>query len=304
LIALHNHLKYLTKYLTKKDEQGNLPSDIIIKDKVIEIYHSENLSIIKDKIIDEDYIFTLSKLIATHNNESFDSSEPILKSNLPKSLNRYTSIHKSLNGDNLTIIVIRIQNYIDIPTIKSFTENKDYEETILRAIKDGKNILISGETGSGKTTLLNSMVNLFPDLRLITIENSLEIAIPKNISSYQRLIKTTNKITNCTYPDLINAAMRLNPKRLIIGEIDTENTQTYLRVCNTGHKGVYTTIHSNNCLAAIYAIELNLKLNGNSIPQEELFSLIKNSIDIVIQIDKRKIIDIQFTKNLFTDNTS
>ncbi len=294
--SLTNQLNKITKYLNRK-EKGKMPNDIIIKENLIQIYYDEVVKDIKDKKIDNEYINNLTQSIALQINERFDETNTIIKSNLPNSLNRYTAIHKSITADKLHAIVIRMQNYGNIPTLKDFTDNQDFIDNITESIKKGDNILISGETGSGKTTLLNSITEIMPNKRIVTIENSVELHIPKHITSSQQLIMTNNKLTNTTYNDLINASMRLNPKRIIIGEIDTENTLTYLRVINTGHKGVYTTIHANNSKGAINAISLNLKLKGNDTPNEELKEIIINSINLIIHVENKKIKEVLYTNN-------
>ncbi len=292
--SLTNQLGKIDKYLNRK-EIGKLPNDIIIKENLIQLFYGDNIKEIKDKNINNEYISNLTQSIALQINERFDETNTIIKSNLPNSLNRYTAIHKSITADKLHAIVIRIQNYDSIPKLENFTDNKDYIKNIKKSITIGDNVLISGETGSGKTTLMNCITELMPNQRIVTIENSVELHIPKHITSSQQLIMTNNKLTNTTYNDLINASMRLNPKKIIIGEIDTENTLTYLRVINTGHKGVYTTIHANSCVGAISAIGLNLKLKGNDTPTNELKEIITNSINLIIHVENKRIKEILYT---------
>ena len=287
--ATKNVLKKINKYITYK-RHNKPPTGLIIKDGeiIIKTYKENNL-IIKDIKINDEYINQLVQLVCFHSGENFDESNPIIKTNIPHTLHRFTAIHKLITGDKLHSIVLRIQSDILKLSLSLFTQDETIISKIKNAIKKGSNILVSGGTGSGKTTLLNSMIELFPNQRIVTIENSLEIKIPTNITSSQQLVLTSNKKVNVTYSDLINVSMRLDPERIIIGEIDIENTSTYLRMLNTGHKGVYTTIHGSNAFNAMLAIESNLKIGGNTTPQNELFDYIGKNIDYILQINHFKI---------------
>jgi type IV secretion system protein VirB11 len=303
MIALKNLLIELNKYINRKNHNGAFPNDIILKNGEIELYYSGELVRLKNKSFNDTFIETLCQQIAYTTGVNFNSSNPILKSNLPNSLNRFTATHKIISGDNFHCIVIRLHNSLNNPSLEDFSTDDKFLSILKNEIKKGTNILISGETGSGKTSFLNAMVALFPDERLVTVENSLEINVPDNISSKQQLILSGNKISNIGYSDLIDVAMRLNPKRLIIGEVDTQNAQTYLRISNTGHKGVYSTIHANSCSDAFIALDLNLRLNNNQIPQKELFTLVKKSIGLLVHIHNKKVVEFLFTQNLISANS-
>ncbi len=80
----------------------------------------------------------------------------------------------------------------------------------------------SGGTNSGKTTFLNALSAYIPKReRVITIEDSAELQI-RQIPNLVRL-ETRNANTEgegeVTMSQLIRAALRMNPSRIIVGEV-------------------------------------------------------------------------------------
>ena len=84
------------------------------------------------------------------------------------------------------------------------------------------NIFVSGGTNSGKTTFLNALSSFIPEHeRVITIEDSAELQI-RHVSNLVRM-ETRNANTEgegeITISQLIKASLRMNPSRIIVGEV-------------------------------------------------------------------------------------
>lgn len=93
------------------------------------------------------------------------------------------------------------------------------------------NIFISGGTGSGKTTLLNGMSNCIPkDERIITIEDSAEL----KLNGIDNLVRLEMRNANAAgenqvdMKELIKAALRSRPDRIIVGEVRGEEALSML----------------------------------------------------------------------------
>ena len=102
------------------------------------------------------------------------------------------------------------------------------------------NIFISGGTGSGKTTLLNGMSNCIPkDERIITIEDSAEL----KLNGIDNLVRLEMRNANAAgenqvdMKELIKAALRSRPDRIIVGEVRGEEALSMLNAMNTGPDG-------------------------------------------------------------------
>jgi type IV secretion system protein TrbB len=117
-----------------------------------------------------------------------------------------------------------------------------------------RNALLVGPTGSGKTTAANSFIDDWrkqtPGDRVVMIEDTpeLQCALPNNVQ-----LLATRSITQA---DLLVAALRLIPKRLVIGEVrEPEPARVLLSAWNTGHSGGLATIHADDGLAGLRKLE-------------------------------------------------
>ncbi len=105
--------------------------------------------------------------------------------------------------------------------------------------------------------------NIPKNERVVTIEDSPELKI-SNEDQVNILVDKSGS-GFFTYEDGLNAAMRMSPDRLLLGEIDTHNTALFLRLANTGHSGMISTLHANSVVDAFIAICQNINLNKGGI---------------------------------------
>ena len=120
---------------------------------------------------------------------------------------------------------------------------------LLRGIVAARaNVLISGATGSGKTTLLSAALSLVgADERIVCIEEVPEIA-----PAHPHCVHLVERKPNIegrgaiTLPDLVRAAMRMRPDRLVLGECRGPEVRDVLTALNTGHDGGWATLHANS----------------------------------------------------------
>lgn len=109
------------------------------------------------------------------------------------------------------------------------------------------NVLVSGATGSGKTTLLGAALALVPAReRIVCIEEVPEIAPahPHCVHLIERKPNVEGR-GSVTLADLVRAAMRMRPDRLVLGECRGPEVRDVLTALNTGHDGGWATLHAN-----------------------------------------------------------
>ena len=109
------------------------------------------------------------------------------------------------------------------------------------------NVLVSGATGSGKTTLLSAALSLVPSgERIVCIEEVAEVAPahPHCVHLVERKPNVEGR-GGITLSDLVRAAMRMRPDRLVLGECRGPEVRDVLTALNTGHDGGWATIHAN-----------------------------------------------------------
>ena len=119
---------------------------------------------------------------------------------------------------------------------------------LLRALVASRaNVLVSGATGSGKTTLLSAALSLVPSSeRIVCIEEVAEVAPahPHCVHLVERKPNVEGRGA-VTLSDLVRAAMRMRPDRLVLGECRGPEVRDVLTALNTGHDGGWATIHAN-----------------------------------------------------------
>ncbi len=158
-----------------------------------------------------------------------------------------------------------------------------------QAVKQKKNIFISGGTGSGKTTFLNALSAYIPSTeRVITIEDAAELQI-QSIPNLVRLEVRKANSEGCSavsVRDLIKTALRMRPSRIIVGEVRGAEALDMLQAMNTGHEGSLSTGHANSAEDMLSRLE-TMVLQGSDIPLYAIRKQIASAIDIFVQLARR-----------------
>jgi pilus assembly protein CpaF len=160
-------------------------------------------------------------------------------------------------------------------------------EFLANQIERGQTILISGGTGTGKTTLLNILGQSIPDYeRIVIIEDTSELRIEKpNLMAVE--CQTDTYRNQVTFDDLLKAALRWRPDRIILGEVRGVEARTLLDSFNTGHTGSLATIHANSAVKALRRFA-NLVLRSHSQATfEDVEAEIGEAVDLVIQVERQ-----------------
>lgn len=130
------------------------------------------------------------------------------------------------------------------------------------------NIFVSGGTNSGKTTFLNALSSFIPRTeRVITIEDSAELQISQvpNLVRLETRDANTEGKGQITISQLIRASLRMNPDRIIVGEVRGAEALDMLQAMNTGHPGSLSTGHSNSARDMLNRLE-TMVLMGARLP--------------------------------------
>ena len=169
---------------------------------------------------------------------------------------------------------------------------------LVGAVKERKNLLVSGSTQAGKTTLLNALVSSIPVTeRVITIEEVFELK-PKLPDCVAMQTRTSNLDGSgeISIRRLIKEALRMRPSRLIIGEIREAESLDLLIALNSGIPGM-ATLHANSAREAIRKLQTLPMLAGENITQEFLTPTVARAIDLVVHVGmdtggKRRILQV------------
>jgi pilus assembly protein CpaF len=172
---------------------------------------------------------------------------------------------------------------------------------VFDAMVRGKlNILISGGTGSGKTTLLNAMSGSISHREtIVTIEDAAELQLQQPM--VRRMETRPSNMEGkgeVTQRDLVKAALRMRPDRIILGEVRGGEAFDMLQAMNTGHEGSMSTIHANSPRDALSRLEQMIGMAGFDMAPRTIRQQIASAIHVVIQLTrggdgKRRIVSMQ-----------
>lgn len=109
------------------------------------------------------------------------------------------------------------------------------------------NVVVSGGTGTGKTTLLSSLLTeVGSHERIVCIEEARELAPDHpHVVHLQARAANVQGAGAVTLSELVRAALRMRPDRLVLGECRGAEVREVLLALNTGHDGGLTTVHAN-----------------------------------------------------------
>lgn len=212
-------------------------------------------------------------------------------------------IHVVLPPVSLIGPAITIRKFPEQFRVEQLIEKKSISEEcalfLQKLVRARYNIFISGGTGAGKTTFLNALSRYIPDTeRIITIEDSaeLQLDIPNMVCLESRNCNLEGK-NEITIRDLIRAALRMRPDRIIVGEVRSQEAVDMLQAMNTGHDGSISTGHANSSADMLTRLEM-MVLMGTDIPLAAVKSQIASAIDILIHLERfrdgsRKVVSVE-----------
>lgn len=155
------------------------------------------------------------------------------------------------------------------------------------AIRARKTVLVSGGTSTGKTTFLNAMLGEIPaHERVVLVEDTPELKMPGANGVGLVAVKGELGEAKVTPNELLQAALRLRPDRIVLGELRGAESVSFLRAINTGHPGSFSTIHANSLRGALDQLALMVMQTGIGLTRADTIAYATSVIDVVVQLDR------------------
>ncbi len=155
------------------------------------------------------------------------------------------------------------------------------------------NIIVAGGTGAGKTTLLRCMINEVPPTeRLVTVEDSLEIGLERfsdlhpdyvDLEARQANVEGVGKLS---MNELAINALRMNPGRLIVGEVRGDEALTLLLACTQGNDGAMCTVHADSSSGVFGRLQMYLAMTRERFEPEAANLMVSQAIDSIVHVVK------------------
>src|SRR5437667_1866533 len=229
------------------------------------------------------------KNIARRLGDDISESRPILDSRLPDGSRVAAVIPPcSLQGVTLTIRKFNTHHFEMDDLIRAATLDRTLANRLEDYVLSKKNILISGGTGTGKTTLLSILGKFIPpDERVLLIEDTAEIQLThQNLVRFEAR-KEQNGVPAVAIRDLLKAALRHRPDRILLGEIRGGEAFDLLQLLNTGHSGTLSTIHANSAKQGLARFTSCVLQSGVDLPYRAIKTNIADSLNVIVHIDRR-----------------
>lgn len=262
----------------------NGPKDIFVE-RNGRIERSEKCFSSKEKLSD------VIQQIVAGNNKVVNESSPIVDTRLPDG-SRVNIILPPVAVDHSILAIRRFpKEPITMEKLLAFGSiSLEVVEFLKLLVKSRYNIFISGGTGSGKTTFLNALTEFIPKgERVITIEDSAEL----QIQGVENLVRLESRSANIEgklaipIRELVRAALRQRPDRIVVGECRGEEALEVLQACNTGHDGSLSTGHANSSRDMLSRLE-TMVLMGMDLPIAAIRQQIASGIDILVHLGRMR----------------
>jgi type IV secretion system protein VirB11 len=187
--------------------------------------------------------------VATYHGVEINEASPILSVRLPAELHEcrlQANIAPVTDGVSFALrkpgALYPISDYV----------NGQVKRMLHEALRTRKNILLAGSTGAGKTSFLNSVLHELKDIapgdRLNILEDTHEVQCDFSNHEFYATAKDRNGNEVLSMGQLVKNSMRMNPDRIIIGEVRDKAAYHVLEAWYTGHEGGLCTLHAGGAI--------------------------------------------------------
>jgi pilus assembly protein CpaF len=223
-----------------------------------------------------------------------DRASPLVDARLPDG-SRVNAVVPPLAVDG-PCLTIRRFGARTIP-LAAFCD-RTVEDLLTGAVRERRNIVVSGGTGAGKTTLLNALATAIPATeRVITVEDAAELRLgARHVVRLEARPANAEGVGAVQVRDLVRNALRMRPDRIIVGECRGPEALDMLQAMNTGHEGSLSTCHANGPADAVRRLETMVLMGAVALPLAAIRDQVASSIDLIVQVGRaavgRRVIEV------------
>ena len=186
------------------------------------------------------------------------------------------SLKDRLNKDKQTIS----ENSLKYETgnITNQEEKNFYIEQLKKYLEKNINILVCCPIEIPTYNAINYLCSKIPnDKRLVGIGANL-LLNPDEIIKFE-------PETNNNQKQLIQTALNLNPYKIILQNFDGTEAVDIFKLINAGIKNIIGAVTAESAIKALSQAELNLYINGVSVPESIMKKMVSELFDIIIVVE-------------------
>ncbi|GEK22900.1 CpaF family protein [Cellulomonas xylanilytica] len=244
----------------------------------------------------DDELIELVQILGAYSGLSsrpFDSANPQLDIRLPDG-SRMSAVMDVCARPSISIRRARLSRVHLDDMVRFGSMTNEVAAFLSAAVAARKNIMIAGATNAGKTTLLRALANeIRPHERLITVERALELGLGEfpdlhpNVVSFEERLPNSEGNGMISMAALVRRSLRMNPSRVIVGEVLGDEIVTMLNAMSQGNDGSLSTIHANSSIEVFNRISTYAIQSTERLPVEATMMLIAGAIDFVVFVQKQ-----------------
>ena len=249
----------------------------------------------RDPIVDSDEeLIELIRRAATRlsrQERRFDAGTPELNMQLPDG----SRLSATMEVSKRPSLIIRRHRF-EISSLEELRLRglltQELQDFLTAAVCARRNFVIAGGTGSGKTTLLRALINeVLPSERIVTIEDAYELGLdhfehlhPDHDALQSRPANIEGQ-GEITLADLTRMALRMDPDRVIVGEVRGAEAFPMLLAMSQGNNGSMCTMHADSTRSVFPKLAAYVSMASTGLPIETINLLLASALHFVVYID-------------------
>ncbi|WP_431679102.1 CpaF family protein [Kitasatospora sp. KL5] len=260
------------------------------------IGYSDGREVLGDPVAESDEeLVELIQVLGAYSGLSsrpFDSANPQLDLRLPDG-SRLSAVMDVTRRPALSIRRARLGKVFLADLVGNATATPELGSMLAAAVRARKNIMIAGATNAGKTTLLRALANEIPSHeRLITVERALELGLDQfpelhpNVVAFEERLPNSEGLGAVGMAELVRRSLRMNPSRVIVGEVLGDEIVTMLNAMSQGNDGSLSTIHANSSMEVFNRISTYALQAAEHLPVEASQMLIAGAVNFVVFVER------------------
>lgn len=198
--------------------------------------------------VDGDELRRFAVRLAAACGRRLDDASPCVDATLPDGTRLHAMLPPvAVRGPYLSLRTLRRQALGLAALVRLGSLTVDSAQIVEAIVRARLAFVVSGGTGTGKTTLLAALLSLVPVTeRIVLVEEVPELS-PQHphVVSLQCRQSNVEGAGAVGLRELVRAAMRMRPDRLVVGECRGAEVLDLLAALNTGHEGGAVTVHAN-----------------------------------------------------------
>jgi pilus assembly protein CpaF len=159
------------------------------------------------------------------------------------------------------------------------------------SVRSRQNVIVAGGTGTGKTTTLRCLINEIPaEERLITIEDSLEIGLERfedlhpDYETLEAREVNTEGAGAFTLAELVRSGLRMDPQRVIVGEVRGAEVLPMLLAMSQGNDGSMCSIHADSSKGVFGRLAMYAAMTPERLSPETTNLLVAGAVDVIVHL--------------------